>query len=107
MILRNYTLLWAISILFEFMELTFQHMLPNFNECWWDSWILDVAVCNFIGILTGMATVRWYGSQVRAVLNLFLPLCMLLPARVAKRARRPGKSQQRCRCPAGARNSAL
>ena len=64
MILRNYTLLWAISILFEFMELTFQHMLPNFNECWWDSWILDVAVCNFIGILTGMATVRWYGSQV-------------------------------------------
>lgn len=31
------------------MELTFQHMLPNFNECWWDSWILDVAVCNFIG----------------------------------------------------------
>ncbi len=36
------------------MELTFQHMLPNFNECWWDSWILDVAVCNFIGIYTGM-----------------------------------------------------
>ena len=38
-----------LSIGFEFMELTFQHMLPNFNECWWDSWILDVAVCNFIG----------------------------------------------------------
>ena len=73
LILRNYTLLWAISILFEFMELTFQHMLPNFNECWWDSWILDVAVCNFIGILTGMATVRWYGSQVRAPLNVVIP----------------------------------
>ncbi len=26
-----------------------QHMLPNFNECWWDSWVLDVAVCNFAG----------------------------------------------------------
>ena len=72
LILRNYTLLWAISILFEFMELTFQHMLPNFNECWWDSWILDVAVCNFIGIVTGMATVRWYGSQVRAALTMFM-----------------------------------
>ena len=54
LILRDYTLLWLLSVGFELMELTFQHMLPNFNECWWDSWILDVAVCNFIGIYTGM-----------------------------------------------------
>ena len=49
LIIRDYALLWVLSIGFEFMELTFQHMLPNFNECWWDSWILDVAICNFIG----------------------------------------------------------
>ena len=49
LIIRDYPLLWTLSIGFELMELTFQHMLPNFNECWWDSWILDVAVCNFIG----------------------------------------------------------
>ena len=24
-------------------------MLPNFNECWWDSIILDVFCCNWIG----------------------------------------------------------
>jgi hypothetical protein len=24
-------------------------MLPNFNECWWDSWLLDVAICNSLG----------------------------------------------------------
>ena len=30
-----------------------QHWLPNFNECWWDSWVLDVALCNAIGIFTG------------------------------------------------------
>lgn len=54
LILRDYTLLWALSIGFELMELTFSHMLPNFNECWWDSWILDVAMCNAIGIYTGM-----------------------------------------------------
>lgn len=59
LIIRNYPLLWILSIGFELMELTFQHMLPNFNECWWDSWILDVAVCNFIGLLSGMWTVRW------------------------------------------------
>jgi phosphatidylserine synthase 2 len=52
-----------LSIGFELMELTFQHMLPNFNECWWDSWILDVAVCNFIGIYTGMKTVNWARAQ--------------------------------------------
>lgn len=42
-------MLWVLSIGFELMELTFQHMLPNFNECWWDSWVLDVALCNLIG----------------------------------------------------------
>jgi len=45
------------------MELTFQHWLPNFNECWWDSWILDVALCNALGIVTGMWTVRYFKSK--------------------------------------------
>lgn len=45
------------------MELTFQHYLPNFNECWWDSWILDVAVCNAGGIALGMATVKYFQAK--------------------------------------------
>ena len=28
---------------------TKQHLLPNFNECWWDSAVLDVALCNWLG----------------------------------------------------------
>ncbi|CAB4265117.1 unnamed protein product [Prunus armeniaca] len=36
-LIRNQPLLWVLSIGFELMELTFRHMLPNFNECWWDS----------------------------------------------------------------------
>lgn len=62
-IMRNYWMLWVCSIGFEFMELTFQHWLLNFNECWWDSWILDVALCNFGGLLLGMAAVRFFGSK--------------------------------------------
>lgn len=31
------------------MQVTFNHMLPNFNECWWDALILDVLVCNWLG----------------------------------------------------------
>lgn len=35
-IIRDTKLLWILSVGFEFMELTFSHMLPNFNECWCD-----------------------------------------------------------------------
>lgn len=50
LIMRNYPMLWTLSIGFELMELTFQHMLPNFNECWWDRYTLwgvhlGVALC--------------------------------------------------------------
>jgi hypothetical protein len=31
------------------LQLTFRHMLPNFNECWWDSIILDILICNWFG----------------------------------------------------------
>ena len=30
--------------------------------CRWDSWILDVRVCNWLGLWTGLKTVRWVGS---------------------------------------------
>ena len=81
LILRNYLLLWILSVGFELCELTFQHMLPNFNECWWDSWILDVAVCNFGGLLAGMATVRCVsaflpGTPLKLATKKFA--CMLL-----------------------------
>ena len=42
-----------MSIAFELCEKTFKHWLPNFNECWWDSWLLDVAICNAFGIYMG------------------------------------------------------
>ncbi|RWW05384.1 hypothetical protein GW17_00031337 [Ensete ventricosum] len=31
------------------LQLTFRHMLPNFNECWWDSIVLDILICNWFG----------------------------------------------------------
>ncbi|KAI8468839.1 MAG: PSS-domain-containing protein [Monoraphidium minutum] len=65
LVLRNRLLLWVASVGFELMELTFRHFLPNFNECWWDSLILDVLVCNYIGISAGMATVQWFDSKYK------------------------------------------
>ncbi|GFP84702.1 cdp-diacylglycerol--serine o-phosphatidyltransferase 1 [Phtheirospermum japonicum] len=61
--IRNQPLLWVLSIGFELMELTFRHMLPNFNECWWDSIVLDVLICNWFGIWAGMRTVRYFDGK--------------------------------------------
>lgn len=61
--LRNNLSLWIISVGFEFMEVTFNHMLPNFNECWWDSLILDILVCNWLGIWAGMTTVSYFDGK--------------------------------------------
>jgi len=43
----------VLSILFELLEYTFEHQMPNFSECWWDHWILDFIICNGGGILLG------------------------------------------------------
>ena len=58
MIIRDTKVLWACSILFEILELTFRHWLPNFYECWWDHLILDLFGCNFLGIILGLFTLR-------------------------------------------------
>ena len=36
LVIREVHLLWVLSLLFEFMEISFRHILPNFWECWWD-----------------------------------------------------------------------
>jgi len=36
LILRDYWLTFLLSILFEILEYSLQHQLPNFSECWWD-----------------------------------------------------------------------
>jgi len=41
-IFRNYWLGWCSSISFELMELSLRYWFANFNECWWDSLLMDV-----------------------------------------------------------------
>lgn len=90
---------WActiVSVMFECLEYSLEHQLPNFSECWWDhvgagmhpsawglgegraqgppgrgdgaqgpsacllpQWIMDVLVCNGLGIYCGMKTLEW------------------------------------------------
>lgn len=59
LIIRHYGLLWSVSIMWELTEMVFGHLLPNFYECWWDNLVLDVLVCNGLGIFTGMQVCKF------------------------------------------------
>ncbi|ESK85418.1 phosphatidylserine synthase 2 [Moniliophthora roreri MCA 2997] len=60
MILRDYWFCWILSIAFELAEYSLQHQLANFAECWWDHWILDVLLCNWIGTYLGMKVCQYF-----------------------------------------------
>ncbi|CAG8476560.1 8427_t:CDS:2 [Diversispora eburnea] len=60
LVLRDYWFCWILSVMFEVMEYTLQHQLPNFAECWWDHWILDVLICNWAGLYLGMKTCEYF-----------------------------------------------
>ncbi|SOV81588.1 phosphatidylserine synthase, putative [Plasmodium sp. gorilla clade G3] len=60
MIIRNFFLLNINSAIFELLELRFQHILPNFYECWWDHIFLDVLSCNLIGIASSMVFMKYF-----------------------------------------------
>ena len=58
-IFRDVWITNVISFIFELLEYTFQHQLPNFFECWWDHWILDFIICNGTGIYCGLKFVKY------------------------------------------------
>lgn len=53
-LVRHYGICWTISVMWEITEVAFAHLLPNFIECWWDALLLDVLLCNGLGIWFGM-----------------------------------------------------
>ncbi|CAO0789439.1 unnamed protein product [Mucor circinelloides] len=63
LILRDYWFCWIISIAFELCEYSLEHQLNNFAECWWDHWILDVLLCNWLGIEVGMKFCQYFSVK--------------------------------------------
>ncbi|XP_004851784.1 phosphatidylserine synthase 2 isoform X1 [Heterocephalus glaber] len=59
LMIRDWWMCMIISVMFEFLEYSLEHQLPNFSECWWDHWLMDVLVCNGLGIYCGMKTLEW------------------------------------------------
>jgi hypothetical protein len=54
LLFRHRIMLWAFSITWELLELVLIYMVPNFAECWWDQWVMDVLICNGLGIEVGL-----------------------------------------------------
>ena len=52
---------WSSYI--ELIEITFQHIRPNFGECWWDHFIMDIILSNTPGLLLGIWLVRKLGVK--------------------------------------------
>jgi len=63
-VMRDRLLCWVISITWEIVEITTAYFVPNFAECWWDQWILDVLLCNGIGIEIGLLFLRMYETDL-------------------------------------------
>lgn len=61
-LIRHAGILWCISVMWEITEIQFAHLLPNFVECWWDAILLDILLCNGLGI--------WIGLKVCKVLEM-------------------------------------
>ncbi|KAK8377432.1 hypothetical protein O3P69_013812 [Scylla paramamosain] len=64
LLLRDWWLCWVVSVMFELLEYTLEHQLPNFSECWWDHWIMDALVCNGLGIYCGLQSLKYFSMKI-------------------------------------------
>lgn len=61
--IRNRFLLHSWGLMDEFVELSWQHILPHFRECWWDHVFIDVLFSNAVGIESALFIIRVLGMN--------------------------------------------
>lgn len=60
---RDVYMCWFLSVTWELIELSLRHWINNFYECWWDSLILDIFLCNGLGIYIGSKICSYFESR--------------------------------------------
>lgn len=58
LILRDAFILNLWQVWDEVIELSWEHILPHFRECWWDHLILDMLIGNTIFIIIGLYIIK-------------------------------------------------
>lgn len=61
--IRDWQMCWVLSISFELVEASLQFLIPSFQECYWDSILIDMFGANLIGMLVGRATLAFLNSR--------------------------------------------
>lgn len=60
LVIRDAYILHFWQLLDEVVELSVQHILPHFRECWWDHILLDILMSNIPAITFGL----WFMNKV-------------------------------------------
>eukprot|EP00922_Rhytidocystis_sp_ex-Travisia-forbesii_P043020 GHVS01064295.1.p1 GENE.GHVS01064295.1~~GHVS01064295.1.p1 ORF type:complete len:688 (+),score=120.27 GHVS01064295.1:117-2066(+) len=61
-IFRDWLFCLIYSATFELCELSFQWLVPELRECWWDSVVLDFMFANILGMILGVGCLRFLNS---------------------------------------------
>ena len=62
-VIRDVYILHFWQLLDEVVELSVQHILPHFRECWWDHIFCDILLSNIPAITAGIFCVRYFGVR--------------------------------------------
>ena len=62
-IINNRLLLWCMSIQWEILEFSTKFFIKNFAECWWDSLIMDILICNGLSIEIGLLISKYLKNK--------------------------------------------
>lgn len=62
-LLRDWRMCLTYSVAFEAVELSLVWLIPEFQECWWDSVFMDVLGANMLGMFLGHLTLRYLSCR--------------------------------------------
>jgi phosphatidylserine synthase 2 len=63
LVIRDPYILHFWQVFDEVIELSLQHILPHFRECWWDHLLVDITLSNIPAIMLGMWILRKFGIR--------------------------------------------
>jgi len=63
LVFRDYYMAFFAAAVFELLEVTLIHAVPEFEECWWDSIFLDTLGANLLGMFIGQKINEWIRSS--------------------------------------------
>jgi len=56
---RDVALSWVSGFIWEIVEGSLEHSIPELRECWWDKLFVDLLGCNNLGIFLGWLTLKY------------------------------------------------